>query len=83
LKKQLIPPVLARLFRSLSADAGHAPLGLDLHYPAPEEHAPRKSHSPIPATTPLASPLGPTALPGTYTARLTRQMAKVSPRPLS
>ena len=70
LKKQLIPLYWLRPFRSLSADVGMHRWVWDLHYPAPD---PTRHEYPIAATpgdTPRL-PLGPTALPGTYTARLT------------
>jgi photosystem II stability/assembly factor-like uncharacterized protein len=70
LKKQLIPLYWLRPFRSLSADVGMHRWVWDLHYPAPD---PTRHEYPIAATpgdTPRL-PLGPTALPGTYTAQLT------------
>jgi photosystem II stability/assembly factor-like uncharacterized protein len=70
LKKQLIPLYWLRLFRSLSADAGMHRWVWDLHYPAPESTRHEYPISAIPGDTPRL-PLGPTALPGTYTARLT------------
>jgi photosystem II stability/assembly factor-like uncharacterized protein len=70
LKKQLIPLYWLRPFRSLSSDAGMHRWVWDLHYPAPD--SPRHDYpiSAIPGDTPRY-PLGPTALPGSYTARLT------------
>ena len=70
LKKQLIPLYWLRPFRALSSDAGMHRWVWDLHYPAP--CFPRHEYpiSAIPGDTPRY-PLGPTALPGSYTARLT------------
>jgi photosystem II stability/assembly factor-like uncharacterized protein len=70
LKKQLIPLYWLRPFRSLSADAGMHRWVWDLHYPAPDSTRHDYPISAIPGDTPRY-PLGPTALPGTYTARLT------------
>ncbi len=69
LKKQLIPLYWLRPFQALSAGAGMHRWVWGLHYPAPD--SPRHSY-PISATphdTPR-HPLGPTVLPGSYTARL-------------
>jgi len=70
LKKQLIPLYWLRPFRSLSTEAGMHRWVWNLHYPAPD--SPRHDYpiSAIPGDTPRY-PLGPTALPGSYTARLT------------
>jgi photosystem II stability/assembly factor-like uncharacterized protein len=70
LKKQLIPLYWLRPFRSLSSESGMHRWVWDLHYPAPD--SPRHDYpiSAIPGDTPRY-PLGPTALPGSYTARLT------------
>ncbi|MFZ0278026.1 MAG: glycoside hydrolase [Candidatus Sulfotelmatobacter sp.] len=70
LKKQLIPLYWLRPFRSLSADAGMHRWVWDLHYPAPDSTRHDYPISAIPGDTPRY-PLGPTALPGSYTARLT------------
>ncbi|MGO8795660.1 MAG: WD40/YVTN/BNR-like repeat-containing protein [Candidatus Sulfotelmatobacter sp.] len=70
LKKQLIPLYWLRPFRALSADAGMHRWVWDLHYPAPDSTGHEYPISAIPGDTPRY-PLGPTALPGTYTARLT------------
>ena len=70
LKKQLIPLYWLRPFRSLSADAGMHRWVWDLHYPAPDSTRHEYPISAIPGDTPRY-PLGPTALPGSYTARLT------------
>ncbi len=70
LKKQLIPLYWLRPFRSLSTDAGMHRWVWDLHYPAPDSTRHDYPISAIPGDTPRY-PLGPTALPGSYTARLT------------
>ncbi len=70
LKKQLIPLYWLRPFRALSADAGMHRWIWDLHYPAPDSTRHDYPISAIPHDTPRY-PLGPTALPGSYTARLT------------
>ena len=69
LKKQLIPLYWLRPFQALSAEAGMHRWVWGLHYPAPD--SPRHSYpiSAIPHDTPRY-PLGPTVLPGSYTARL-------------
>ncbi len=70
LRKQLIPLYWLRPFRALSAAAGMHRWTWDLHYPAPDSTGHEYPISAIPGDTPRY-PLGPTALPGTYTARLT------------
>ncbi len=70
LKNQLIPLYWLRPFRALSADAGMHRWVWDLHYPAPDATRHDYPISAVPRDTPR-SPLGPTALPGAYTARLT------------
>ncbi|MGA8212157.1 MAG: glycoside hydrolase [Candidatus Sulfotelmatobacter sp.] len=70
LKKQLIPLYWLRPFRSLPSEAGMHRWVWDLHYPAPDATRHEYPISAIPADTPRY-PLGPTALPGSYTARLT------------
>jgi photosystem II stability/assembly factor-like uncharacterized protein len=70
LKKQLIPLYWLRPFRALSADAGMHRWVWDLHYPAPDSPRHEYPISAVPGDTPRY-PLGPTALPGSYTARLT------------
>jgi photosystem II stability/assembly factor-like uncharacterized protein len=69
LKKQLIPLYWLRPFRALPSDAGMHRWVWDLHYPAPD--SPRHDYpiAAIPGDTPRY-PLGPTVLPGSYTARL-------------
>lgn len=70
LKKQLIPLYWLRPFRSLSTEAGMHRWVWDLHYPAPVSTRHDYPISAISGDTPRY-PLGPTALPGSYTARLT------------
>jgi photosystem II stability/assembly factor-like uncharacterized protein len=70
LKKQLIPLYWLRPFRVLSSEAGMHRWVWDLHYPAPDSTRHDYPIAAIPADTPRY-PLGPTALPGSYTARLT------------
>jgi photosystem II stability/assembly factor-like uncharacterized protein len=70
LKKQLIPLYWLRPFRSLSAEAGMHRWVWDLHYPAPDATRHDYPISAIAGDTPRY-PLGPTAVPGSYTARLT------------
>jgi hypothetical protein len=70
LKKQLIPLYWPRPFRSLRADAGMHRWVWGLHYPAPDSTRHEFPISAIPGDTPRY-PLGPTVLPGSYTARLT------------
>lgn len=70
LKKQLIPLYWLRPFHSLSTDAGTHRWVWDLHYFTPESTHHEYPISAIPGDTPRL-PLGPTALPGTFTARLT------------
>ena len=70
LKKQLIPLYWLRPFRTLPSEAGMHRWVWDLHYPAPDSARHEYPIAAIPADTPRY-PLGPTALPGSYTARLT------------
>jgi len=70
LKKQLIPLYWVRPSRSLSADVGMHRWVWDLRYPAPDSTRHEYPIAAIPGDTPRL-PLGPTVLPGTYTARLT------------
>jgi photosystem II stability/assembly factor-like uncharacterized protein len=70
LKKQLIPLYWLRPFHSLSPEPGMHRWVWDLHYPAPDSIRHDYPISAIPGDTPRY-PLGPTALPGSYTARLT------------
>ena len=70
LKKQLIPLYWLRPFRALPSDAGMHRWVWDLHYPAPDSTRHDYPISAIPGDTPRY-PLGPTVLPGSFTARLT------------
>ncbi len=70
LAKQLIPLYWLRPFRALPADAGMHRWVWDLHYAAPDSMRHDYPISAVPGDTPRY-PLGPTALPGSYTARLT------------
>jgi photosystem II stability/assembly factor-like uncharacterized protein len=70
LKKQLIPLYWLRPFHTLSSEAGMHRWVWDLHYPAPDSLRHDYPISAIPGDTPRY-PLGPTALPGSYTAKLT------------
>jgi photosystem II stability/assembly factor-like uncharacterized protein len=70
LKKQLIPLYWIKPFRALSADPGMHRWIWDLHYPAPRATRHEYPIAAVPGDTPRY-PLGPTALPGSYTARLT------------
>jgi photosystem II stability/assembly factor-like uncharacterized protein len=70
LKKQPIPLYWIRMPKTLSAEAGMHRWVWDLHYPAPLAVKYQYPISAVPHDTPR-SPLGPTALPGQYTVRLT------------
>ncbi len=70
LGKQLIPLYWLKPFRTLPAGAGMHRWVWDLHYPAPDTAHHEYPIAGIPGDTPR-HPLGPTALPGSYTARLT------------
>jgi hypothetical protein len=70
LKKQLIPLYWLRPSPTLSSEAGVHRWIWDLHYPTPESTRHGFPIAAVPGGTPR-SPLGPTALPGSYTARLT------------
>jgi hypothetical protein len=70
LKKQLIPLYWLRPFRSLSSEAGMHRWIWDLRYAAPDSARHEYPIAAIPGDTPRY-PLGPTALPGSYSARLT------------
>ncbi len=70
LKKQLIPLYWLRPFRALSAEAGMHRWVWDLQGPAPDAVRHEYPIAAIPGDTPRM-PLGPTALPGTYSAKLT------------
>ncbi len=70
LQKQLIPLYWVRAPHQLSTAAGMHRWVWDLHYPAPTSARHDYPISAIPHDTPRV-PLGPTAIPGTYTVRLT------------
>ena len=70
LKKQLIPLYWLSPFRSLSSEAGMHRWVWDLHYRSPDSARHEYPIAAIPGDTPRY-PLGPTALPGSYTVRLT------------
>jgi photosystem II stability/assembly factor-like uncharacterized protein len=70
LKKQLIPLYWLRPSRTLPSETGVHRWVWDLHYPAPDSTRHNFPIAAIPGDT-ARSPLGPTALPGSYTARLT------------
>ncbi len=70
LQKQLIPPYWVKMPQTLSAAPGYHRFVWDLHYPAPVSLEHEYPISAVPAGTPRL-PLGPRALPGTYTVRLT------------
>jgi photosystem II stability/assembly factor-like uncharacterized protein len=70
LERQLIPLYWLRPFRSLPSEAGAHRWVWDLHYTTPTATHYDYPISAVPHDTPRY-PLGPTALPGTYTARLT------------
>jgi len=70
LKKQLIPPYWVRPFRSLPTDAGLHRWVWDLHYPPPTSIRHEYPIAAVPHDTPR-SPLGPSAVPGQYSVRLT------------
>jgi len=70
LKKQLIPLYWLRPFHALSSEAGMHRWIWDLHYPPPESTRHEYPIAAISGDTPRY-PLGPTVLPGAYTARFT------------
>jgi photosystem II stability/assembly factor-like uncharacterized protein len=70
LQKQLIPRYWVRMPRKLSTSVGMHRWVWDLHYPAPTAMRHDYPISAVPHDTPRF-PLGPTALPGSYTVRLT------------
>jgi photosystem II stability/assembly factor-like uncharacterized protein len=70
LEKQLIPLYWIRMPKMLSATEGMHRWVWDLHYPAPIATAHEFPIAAVPRDTPRG-PLGPIALPGQYTVRLT------------
>ena len=70
LATQTIPPYWVKLPETLSAAAGMHRWVWDLHYPSPTALDQQYPISAVPHRTPR-HPLGPRALPGTYTVRLT------------
>ena len=70
LQKQLIPLYWVRPARLLSTEPGMHRWIWDLHYPTPVSNRHEYPIAAIPHDTPRY-PLGPTVLPGRYTARLT------------
>jgi photosystem II stability/assembly factor-like uncharacterized protein len=81
LQKQQIPLCWIRPFRQLSTEAGMHRWVWDLHYPAPTVMAHEFPIAAIPHDTPRG-PLGPTAMPGSYTVTLTVD-GKTSTAPLT
>ncbi|MGH9401023.1 MAG: WD40/YVTN/BNR-like repeat-containing protein [Terriglobia bacterium] len=70
--KTLVPMYWLRTPKTLSAKAGMHRWVWDLHYPAPESNNRDYPISAVPHNTPR-TPLGPRALPGEYTVRLTAE----------
>ncbi len=70
LQKQLIPLYWIRMPKMLSTEAGMHRWVWDLHYPAPVSTEHGYPIAAIPGDTPR-EPLGPHAVPGKYTVRLT------------
>jgi photosystem II stability/assembly factor-like uncharacterized protein len=70
MKTLAVPFYWVRQPKTLSADAGMHRWVWDLRYPAPESDRHGYPISAIPHDTP-SEPMGPTALPGQYTVRLT------------
>ena len=70
LEKEMIPPVWLKPFASLPASAGNHRWIWDLRYPAPTSTQHEYPIAAVPHRTPRY-PLGPLALPGDYTVRLT------------
>ena len=70
MQKQLVPPYWRRPWAALPAGPGMHRWVWDLRYPAPSSAEPSYPISAVPHDTPRV-PLGPRALPGQYTVRLT------------
>ncbi len=70
IEKQLIPRYWVRMPKVVSTAAGMHRWVWDLHYPPPKSMRRSYPISAIPGNTPR-TPLGPRALPGAYTVRLT------------
>ena len=70
LEKQPIPLYWIRMPKALSTDAGMHRWVWDLHYPSPTSTKHQYPITAVPHDTPR-DPLGPRALPGDYTVRLT------------
>ena len=81
LRKQLIPLYWVRMPRHLSTEAGMHRWVWDLHYATPTSTRHDYPISAVPHDTPRY-PLGPNALPGAYTVRLTVD-GKTSTTPLT
>jgi hypothetical protein len=77
LAKQLIPLYWIRPQKIISAEAGMHRWLWDLHYPSPVALHHEYPISAVPHDTPRY-PLGPRALPGTYTVKLTAGGANIS-----
>lgn len=75
--KQLIPLYLIRMPKTLSPDQGMHRWVWDLHYPVPLSTRHEYPISAVPHDTPRY-PLGPRALPGQYTVRLTSDRTNLS-----
>ncbi|HUJ13047.1 MAG TPA: glycoside hydrolase [Thermoanaerobaculia bacterium] len=70
LEKQTIPPYWVKMPQMVSAISGMHRFVWDLHYPAPTALEHEYPISAVPYNTPQY-PLGPRAMPGNYTVRLT------------
>jgi photosystem II stability/assembly factor-like uncharacterized protein len=70
IEKQLIPPYWVKKWRPLASTEGAHRFVWDLHYPSPVSTQHEYPIAGVPHNTPR-NPLGPTALPGQYTVKLT------------
>jgi photosystem II stability/assembly factor-like uncharacterized protein len=77
LQKEMIPQYWLKPFRALSADAGLHRWVWNLRYPPPVAASHEYPIAAVPHNTPRY-PLGPLALPGQYTVRLTANGSSVS-----